>query len=304
MGGAKSMEAEARVLRAAAEAGVPVAPVVAASDDVAIAGSPVPHHGSGRGRDHRPATAARRRVRGGPIPSRRPVRGRVGGHPRGARVGHHPPRGAGADQPDPRPHRHARSAPSRVRARPALARAASAAGRRAHAWCTATSGSATSWSTRTACAAVLDWELAHLGDPIEDLGWLCVRAWRFGSDLPVAGVGDYAELLAAYESASGREVDPDVAALVGGARHAAVGGDLRDAGRDPPHGCHPLGRAGRHRPPGLRERVRPPRPHRRPPGCGRGVVERRRPVPPVADLHGEPTASNSSRRCASSSRAT
>ncbi|MET1042148.1 MAG: phosphotransferase family protein, partial [Acidimicrobiales bacterium] len=25
--------------------------------------------------------------------------------------------------------------------------------------------------------AVLDWELAHLGDPLEDLGWLCVRAW-------------------------------------------------------------------------------------------------------------------------------
>ena len=30
--------------------------------------------------------------------------------------------------------------------------------------------------------AVLDWELAHLGDPIEDLGWFCVRAWRFGSE--------------------------------------------------------------------------------------------------------------------------
>ena len=29
--------------------------------------------------------------------------------------------------------------------------------------------------------AVLDWELAHLGDPVEDLGWFCVRAWRFGS---------------------------------------------------------------------------------------------------------------------------
>jgi aminoglycoside phosphotransferase (APT) family kinase protein len=38
-------------------------------------------------------------------------------------------------------------------------------------------------------AAVLDWELAHLGDPVEDLGWLCVAAWRFGSPLPVAGVG-------------------------------------------------------------------------------------------------------------------
>ncbi|OWY61513.1 hypothetical protein B7486_63395, partial [cyanobacterium TDX16] len=37
--------------------------------------------------------------------------------------------------------------------------------------------------------AVLDWELAHLGDGREDLGWLCVRSWRFGGSLPVAGVG-------------------------------------------------------------------------------------------------------------------
>ena len=29
--------------------------------------------------------------------------------------------------------------------------------------------------------AVLDWELAHLGDPVEDLGWLCVKSWRFGN---------------------------------------------------------------------------------------------------------------------------
>src|SRR5262249_14893443 len=24
-------------------------------------------------------------------------------------------------------------------------------------------------------AAVIDWELAHLGDPVEDVGWLCIR---------------------------------------------------------------------------------------------------------------------------------
>jgi aminoglycoside phosphotransferase (APT) family kinase protein len=56
--------------------------------------------------------------------------------------------------------------------------------------------------------AVLDWELAHQGDPMEDLGWLCVRAWRFGVDAPVAGLGDYDELFTAYEQASGRAVDP------------------------------------------------------------------------------------------------
>ena len=55
--------------------------------------------------------------------------------------------------------------------------------------------------------AVLDWELAHLGDPLEDLGWLCVKAWRFGSPHPVAGVGEYDELLAAYATESGVAVD-------------------------------------------------------------------------------------------------
>jgi aminoglycoside phosphotransferase (APT) family kinase protein len=57
---------------------------------------------------------------------------------------------------------------------------------------------------------VLDWELAHVGDPMEDLGWLCVKAWRFGVDRPVGGFGEYADLFAAYEDASGRAVDPDV----------------------------------------------------------------------------------------------
>lgn len=51
--------------------------------------------------------------------------------------------------------------------------------------------------------AVLDWELAHIGNPAEDLGWVCVRAWRFGGSKPVAGVGDYAALLDAYEAESG-----------------------------------------------------------------------------------------------------
>jgi aminoglycoside phosphotransferase (APT) family kinase protein len=55
--------------------------------------------------------------------------------------------------------------------------------------------------------AVLDWELAHLGDPLEDLGWLCVKAWRFGSPLPVGGFGTYDDLIQAYEKASGAAVD-------------------------------------------------------------------------------------------------
>lgn len=56
---------------------------------------------------------------------------------------------------------------------------------------------------------VLDWELCHVGDPMEDLGWLCVNSWRFGNpELPVGGFGDRTALFAAYEAASGRAVDP------------------------------------------------------------------------------------------------
>jgi aminoglycoside phosphotransferase (APT) family kinase protein len=55
--------------------------------------------------------------------------------------------------------------------------------------------------------AVLDWELAHLGDPMEDLGWICVNSWRFGEiDKPVGGFGSREELFAGYEVA-GRRVD-------------------------------------------------------------------------------------------------
>jgi len=52
---------------------------------------------------------------------------------------------------------------------------------------------------------VLDWELAHLGDPMEDLGWLCVNAWRFGAlDLPVGGFGTREDLFAGYAAAGGQ----------------------------------------------------------------------------------------------------
>jgi aminoglycoside phosphotransferase (APT) family kinase protein len=57
-------------------------------------------------------------------------------------------------------------------------------------------------------AAVIDWELAHLGDPVEDIGWLCIRSWRFGNDeLPVAGVGQLDDFVNAYAAAGGAPVD-------------------------------------------------------------------------------------------------
>lgn len=57
--------------------------------------------------------------------------------------------------------------------------------------------------------AVLDWEFAHWGNPMEDLAWLCVRDWRFGRVAsPVGGLCDRARFYRAYEQASGRCVDP------------------------------------------------------------------------------------------------
>ncbi len=56
--------------------------------------------------------------------------------------------------------------------------------------------------------AVLDWELAHVADPMEDLGWICVNAWRFGVlDKPVGGFGTREDLWAGYEAAGGAPVD-------------------------------------------------------------------------------------------------
>ncbi len=58
-------------------------------------------------------------------------------------------------------------------------------------------------------AAVIDWELVHVGDPLEDLAWLCLKAWRFGEPLEVGGLGTIDELLAAYEA---RRAAPSTAA--------------------------------------------------------------------------------------------
>lgn len=55
---------------------------------------------------------------------------------------------------------------------------------------------------------VFDWEFAHIGDPMEDLAWPCVRSWRFGQDaLRMGGVGQPEEFFSAYEQAGGRPVD-------------------------------------------------------------------------------------------------
>ena len=57
--------------------------------------------------------------------------------------------------------------------------------------------------------AVLDWEVAHVGDPMRDLGWMCTNSWRFGSSDPVGGFGKYEDLFKGYEDESGKVVDPE-----------------------------------------------------------------------------------------------
>jgi aminoglycoside phosphotransferase (APT) family kinase protein len=55
--------------------------------------------------------------------------------------------------------------------------------------------------------AVLDWEFAHLGDPMEDLAWPLVRAWRFGADeRRLGGIGDVEPYLERYAELTGREI--------------------------------------------------------------------------------------------------
>lgn len=58
-------------------------------------------------------------------------------------------------------------------------------------------------------AAVLDWELVHLGEVYEDLAWFCIRAWRFGApeEFGAGGLGSVETFLAAYEAAADVTLD-------------------------------------------------------------------------------------------------
>jgi aminoglycoside phosphotransferase (APT) family kinase protein len=56
--------------------------------------------------------------------------------------------------------------------------------------------------------SIIDWELTHIGDPLEDLSWVCVKSWRFGNNSKrVAGLGDLEDLIKGYESISSETVD-------------------------------------------------------------------------------------------------
>jgi aminoglycoside phosphotransferase (APT) family kinase protein len=58
-------------------------------------------------------------------------------------------------------------------------------------------------------AAVLDWDFAGWSDPDEDIAWFCAQAWRFGAAAGEAGgIAPRGVFYRAYESASGRKLDP------------------------------------------------------------------------------------------------
>ena len=107
--------------------------------------------------------------------------------------------------------------------------------------------------------SVLDWELSHLGDPVEDLGWLCVKSWRFGLlDQPVGGFGSTDALLDAYaRGRRRRRVDPEHLHYWETFGTLEVGRDLRDAVLQPPPRPRALGRARGARAPDRGDRVGP-----------------------------------------------
>jgi aminoglycoside phosphotransferase (APT) family kinase protein len=59
-------------------------------------------------------------------------------------------------------------------------------------------------------AGVLDWEFAHLDDPVRDLAFGLVRAWRFGvPEKRLGGVGDVEPYLERYNERTGFDVRLD-----------------------------------------------------------------------------------------------
>lgn len=60
--------------------------------------------------------------------------------------------------------------------------------------------------------AVLDWEMAHCGDPLEDLAWSIARVFCFAKDDKRSGLATREEAIRIWEEASGLAADPDALA--------------------------------------------------------------------------------------------
>jgi aminoglycoside phosphotransferase (APT) family kinase protein len=56
---------------------------------------------------------------------------------------------------------------------------------------------------------VLDWEMTHLGDPMEDVAWACIRPWRWLGDEQIGGLMDRSDFYRLYTEETGLSVDGD-----------------------------------------------------------------------------------------------
>jgi aminoglycoside phosphotransferase (APT) family kinase protein len=63
------------------------------------------------------------------------------------------------------------------------------------------------YDDKGAIHGVLDWEMAHLGDPLEDLGWSFNPVWSFGREAK-GGLLPRDQAIVVWERASGLKADP------------------------------------------------------------------------------------------------
>ncbi len=72
---------------------------------------------------------------------------------------------------------------------------------------------------------VLDWEMTHLGDPMEDIAWACMRPWRWLGDEQIGGLMQRQEFYRMYSDSTGLAVDEDAVRfweLLGNMKFAAI----------------------------------------------------------------------------------
>ena len=142
--------------------------------------------------------------------------------------------------------------------------------------------------------AVIDWELVHVGDPAEDLGWLCVQGLAVRRRRPGRGRRHPRGTAGRLPGGGGAEVSAEELRWWEIARHAAVGRHLHNAGLGAPVRRLPLGRAGRDRPAGLPSRSGTCSTLLRPDEAARAAARRPHPCADPRQLagpHGRPTAS-------------
>jgi aminoglycoside phosphotransferase (APT) family kinase protein len=72
---------------------------------------------------------------------------------------------------------------------------------------------------------VLDWEMTHLGDPMEDVAWACLRPWRWLGDEKIGGLMEREDFFQRYAEATGLEVEEQAVRfweVLGNAKLAAI----------------------------------------------------------------------------------